>query len=385
MNTVHRPLRLLLVKIGQVLVECLNFRLCWKCGGNGNMMDIGMYGNDHYQVGEMASNSSAYNYYPNYHHNHSHSHSHLHHHHIPTHHHQNPTAEILSAGFSPQNHTPNQTPPNVLNASNHSLGMYHEYGITMTNSEPNFYDTDSNMVAQSYYQNQSNAGDPHGIATSSTTSSSPSAAAAAAVTHQVTPTSTSTSSSSNDVLPEAVAPTHIISSDNGLSYTNLDYSMYGNSSGHPNPLYLHQPDDKSLMAHAYNHSTQTANIENAIHSPVHSAAWQSQHPSQQHSNHSHHASSYQLDNPANAHSVAVNQGPCLQSSQATQLGANPNGIHVRTLNNRSDPINTQQNTQNSSQHGQTVQTYKWMQVKRNVPKPQGIVSVFVQFFYSLPW
>lgn len=342
------------------------------------MMDIGMYGNDHYQVGEMTSNSSAYNYYPNYH-NHSHSHSHLHHHHIPTHHHQNPTAEILSAGFSPQNHTPpNQTPP-VLNASNHSLGMYHEYGITMSNSDHSFYDTDSNMV-QSYYQNQSNPGDPHGITTSS---SSASAASAAAVTHQVTPTSTSTSSSSNDVLPETVPPSHIISSDNGLSYTNLDYTMYGNSSGHPNPLYLHQTDDKSVMAHAYNHSTQTANIENTVHSPVHSAAWQSQHPPQQHSNHSHHAPNYQLDSPANAHTVVnVNQVACLQN-QATQLGANPNGIHVRTLNNRSDSINTQQNTQNQPQHGQTVQTYKWMQVKRNVPKPQGIVSVYQNIFFLL--
>lgn len=361
-----------------------------KVNRNGNMMDIGMYGNDHYQVGEMASNSSAYNYYPNYHHNHSHSHSHLHHHHIPTHHHQNPTAEILSAGFSPQNHhTPNQTPP-VLNASNHSLGMYHEYGITMTNSEPSFYDTDSNMVVQSYYQNQSNPGDPHGITTSTSSSSSPSTAsvAAAAITHQVTPTSTSTSSSSNDVLSEPVATSHIISSDNGLSYTNLDYTMYGNSSGHPNPLYLHQTDEKSVMAHAYNHTAQTANIENAVHSPVHhSAAWPSQHPSQQHSNHhSHHASNYQLDSPANVHNITVNQGPCLQN-QATQLGANPNGIHVRTLNNRNDPINTQQNTQNPpQQHGQAVQTYKWMQVKRNVPKPQGIVSVFCRkkFFFFVP-
>lgn len=362
-----------------------------KVNRNGNMMDIGMYGNDHYQVGEMASNTSAYNYYPNYHHNHSHSHSHLHHHHIPTHHHQNSTAEILSAGFSPQNHhTPNQTPP-VLNASSHSLGMYHEYGITMTNSEASFYDTDSNMVVQSYYQNQSNSGDPHGISTavtSSSSSSSPSAAAvgAAAVTHQVPPTSTSASSSSNDVLPDAVAPSHIISSDNGLSYTNLDYSMYGNGSGHPNPLYLHQTDEKSVMAHAYNHTAQTANIENAVHSPVHhSAAWQTQHPSQQHSNHSHHLANYQLDSPANAHNVAVNQGPCLQN-QAAQLGASPNGIHVRTaMSNRSDPINTPQQTQNPPpQHGQTVQTYKWMQVKRNVPKPQGSYQFFVNFFFSLP-
>lgn len=343
------------------------------------MMDIGMYGNDHYQVGEMAS--SAYNYYPNYHnHSHSHSHSHLHHHHIPAHHHHhNPAAEILSAGFSPQNHTSNQT-PSVLNASNHSLGMYHEYGITMTNSEHSFYDTDSNMV-QSYYQNQSNPSNPHGLAATTSTSSAAAAAVAAASAesnHQVTPTSTTASSSSNDMLSESIPPSHIISSDNGLSYTNLDY-MYGNGAGHPNPLYLHQTDDKSAMAHAYNHTTQAGNIENNLHSPVHSAAWQSQHTPPQHSTHSHHTSAYQLDGAVNAHSVSANQATvaaaCLQN-QATQLGTNPNGIHLRTLNNRSDPINTQQNSQSQSQHGQTVQTYKWMQVKRNVPKPQGIVSAF---------
>lgn len=301
-----------------------------------------MYGSDHYQVGEMASTSSAYNYYPNYH-----NHSHLHHHHM----HHNPTADILS-GFSAQNHTPNQTPP-VINPTNHSLNMYHEYGITMSNNEHNFYDTDSNMV-QSYYSNQSNAGDPHGLSTTAS--------------HQSTPTPASTFSS-NDEKPD-IAPSHIISSDNGLSYTNLDY-MY--SSGHANALYLHQPDDKSAITHAYNHTSQTANIDGNIHSQSHSVTWQTQHPPQ-HSNHSHHAAGY-LENPVNAHghSVGVNSVACLQN-QST-LATNPNGIHGRTINNRNDPTNSQQSPPNQPQHGQTVQTYKWMQVKRNVPKPQGNVNV----------
>lgn len=299
------------------------------------MMDIGMYGSEHYQVGEMASTSSTYNYYPNYH-----NHSHLHHHHM----HPNPTAEILS-GFSAQNHAPNQTAP-VINATNHSLSLYHEYGITMSNPEQAFYDSDSGM-AQMYYPNQSNSGDHHGISSSS---------------HQTTPTSVS--SSSNDVLSET-APSHIISSDNGLSYTNLDY-MYGG--GHANPLYLHQPDDKSAIAHPYNHSSPTANLESSLHPQQHSTVWQSQHQSP-HTAHPHQPPGY-LENPVNAHQIGVGQVACIQNQ--TPLGASgSNGIHGRTLNSRADQVTSQQNSQNQPQHGQTVQTYKWMQVKRNVPKPPG--------------
>lgn len=289
-------------------------------------MDIGLYGSDHYQVSEIASATSAYNYYPNYH-NHSHLHHHMHH---------NPTAELLS-GFPAQNNAPNQSQA-VINSSNHSLNMYHEYGIVMSNNEQNFYDTDSNM-AQSYYQNQSNA-DHHALSSSS---------------HQTTPTSAS--SSSNDVLPESA---HIISSDNGLSYTNLDY-MY--SSVHSNPMYLHHADNKTPAAHPYNHTSPTANLESTTHPQPHSALpqWQSQH-----SNHPHPG---YLENPANVLPIGVGHVPCMQNQ--SQLGGNPSGIHARTLTSRADQPASQSNAQNQPQHGQTVQTYKWMQVKRNVPKPQG--------------
>lgn len=312
-----------------------------------------MYGSDHYQVGEMASTSSAYNYYPNYH-----NHSHLHHHHHHMHH--NPTAEILP-GFSAQNQAPNQT-STVINTSNHSLTMYHGYDLSMSNNEHSFYDTDSNMVPPSYYQNQSTPGEHHALSSSS---------------HQSTPTSASASSSSNDVMAEP-ATTHIISSDNGLSYTNLDY-MY--SSGHSNPLYLHQPDDKSAIAHQYNHTPPAANLaENNLHPQQHSAMnstlWQSQH-SASHTNHPHHASGY-LENQVNAHQIGVGQATCIQNQ--SPLGASPNGIHQRPMNNRGEQT-TQQNSQNQPPHGQTVQTYKWMQVKRNVPKPPGIFY-FSYFTYQ---
>lgn len=292
-----------------------------------------MYGSDHYQVGEMASTSSAYNYYPNYH-----NHSHLHHHHM----HHSPTAEILP-GFSTQSHAPNQT-SSVINSTNHSLSMYHEYGLTMSNPEHTFFDTDS--MVQSYYQNHSNQGEHHQELSSSS--------------HQST--SASASSSNNEVLTETPA-THIISSDNGLSYTNLDY-MY--SSGHSNPLYLHQVDEKPTITHPYNHGPAGASLENCIHPQQHPAAWQSQHHSA-HSNHSHHVPGY-LENPVNVHQIGVGQVNSVQSQ--SPLGTSPNNT-IHSLNSRGEQNSSQTNTQNQAQHGHTVQTYKWMQVKRNVPKPQG--------------
>lgn len=288
-----------------------------------------MYGSEHYQVTDMSSTSSAYNYYPNYH-----NHSHLHLNHM----HHNPTADILSGS---QSHSSNQLPTGA-NSSNLSAGMYHEYGITM---EPGFYETDSsNSVAHSYYQNQSNLND-----------------------HTSSHHTTSSSSSSNDILPEP-STSHIISSDNGLSYTNLDY-IYGQA--HSNSLYLHQTDDKSIISHAYSSVPSVGNIEaNNLHSQQHSALWQSQNATQLHANNQHHVSGY-LENSVNNHQVGLNQISCLQNQTTLNtLGTSANEIlNNRNLSNRNDSRANnvaQQNTQ-----PQTQPTYKWMQVKRNVPKPQG--------------
>lgn len=313
-----------------------------------------MYGSEHYQVSDMASTSSTYPYYPNYH-----NHSHLHHHHM----HHTPTAEILT-GFSPQTHASNQTAATINSSTNHPSSMYHEYGLI--SSDPNFFESDSSNVIQSYYQNQTSVSD-HGISTAS----------------QHT-TSSSASSSNNDILPESVASTHIISSDNGLSYTNLDY-MYG--TGPTNPIYLHQTDDKSAIPHVYNQVQSSANIDNSnVHSQTHSTVWQSQHPNQSHthhSNHQHHPSGY-LENSLSAHQIGLNPIACLQNQPSLNaLGANSNGSHNRNLNNRGSggsdsQAATQSNSQIQSQQPHQP-TYKWMQVKRNVQKPQGNLS-----FHILP-
>lgn len=327
------------------------------------MMDIGMYGNHashhstNYQVGD---NSSGYAYYPNHYNHHL---NHLHHHHM----HHNPSAEILT-GFSAHNQcsTPPNTTPPASNSSNHSTSIYHphlyspaaaEYGITTSNlspSEHTYYDNDS---IQPYYQNQPNSND------------SPHSQVISTVLHH--PTSSSASSSSE--LPETTT-SHIISSDNGLSYTNLDY-MYGQ----PNAMYLHQADDKSAIPHTYNHSAVVEN--NGLHAPQHSSpTWH--HASQPHSQHpSHHTSTGYLENSVPAHQIGIGQMSCLQNQNSLNaLATNTNSVHGRNINaslhSQSDSSQSAVQHNTSPVQTQTTQqpTYKWMQVKRNVPKPQGTSS-----------
>lgn len=334
------------------------------------MMDIGMYGNHaghhsaNYQVND---NSSGYTYYPNHYNHHL---NHLHHHHM----HHNPSAEILN-GFSAHNQcsTPpnNTTPPTTSNSSNQSSSMYHphlyspaaaEYGITTSNLSPNeqhsYYEGENNL--QTYYQNQPNTGD------------SPHSQVLSTVIHQ----NTSSAASSSSELPETTT-THIISSDNGLSYTNLDY-MYGQS--HTNAMYLHQTDDKSTIAHAYNHPTVIES--NPLHSQQHSStAWH--HASQSHSNH--HASTGYLENSIPAHQIGISSMTCLQNQNPLNtLTSTSNNVHGRNLHNQTD--STQTTTQHSSPQPQNQQsqqpTYKWMQVKRNVPKPQGKFIWKIKIFRS---
>lgn len=185
---------------------------------SGNMMDVGMYGNEHaphtsgYQNHpEMGTN--GYSYYQN--HNHYH---HLHHtHHL--------NAEPILAYAAHSNVvTPNTTPTSTSTSSN-SSAMYHphlyspsaaEYGITTSSHSPteqhSYFDGDTSSV-HSFYNAQTPVSDAQQAASIG--------------------------------LPES----HIISSDNGLSYTNLDY-MYNHSHGGGNSAaYLHDDDKSAVTAH----------------------------------------------------------------------------------------------------------------------------------------
>lgn len=299
-----------------------------------------------YQVADMmTSASSAYSYYPNYH-----NHSHLHHHH----HMHNGSSDILS-NASLSNHT---SAAQLSQVSSSSVGLYHEYGLSM---EPNFYETE----AAAYYGNHSNLSDHH------MSPSSP--------TQQTT---YSTTSSNTDMHSDS-STSHIISSDNGLSYTNLDYT-YGQT--HPNPLYLQQTNDKSAIAHAYNAtSTPAANIEsNNLHHPQSASLWQTQTtPS------NHHPLAGYGDNATPPNSQMNHQQmPCIPNQ--TTLNSMPSTANDMPNNcnyNSRSETRTNAPTNNAPAPNSASQqpTYKWMQVKRNMPKPQGefcrISSGFLEYFH----
>lgn len=299
-----------------------------------------MYGSEHtahhssgYQSTESVGSGNAYAYYPNHHH-------HLHHHHF----HAN--SEFLSTYPTHNNSSPaNTTPPSA--SSNSSSAMYHphlysptaaEYGITTSSNhspaDQTFFDSE-NGVLQSYYvsgQGSSNA-------------------------PNVDQQQQQQSAAVNSVLADA----HIISSDNGLSYTNLDY-MYGPPNHPNNAMYLHG-DDKSTINH-YNSLAADSNAGHLAqqHHPIIpnasatvAASWQT--------HQSHHNSGYLEGSIAAAHSVAMN---CLPAAGHSTNGSSGRGL----VGVQSDQ--QQQNAQHQQQQHQQQPTYKWMQVKRNVPKPQGM-------------
>lgn len=358
------------------------------------MMDIGMYGSDHtshptgyhhhhhhHHQNSMDMNAAAstgYGYYPSHHH-------YPHQHHISLAH----NTELLSGYANIQNNsnnnsnnnssTPNTTPTSTT-SSNNSSSMYHphlyspvaaEYGITTSNgspSEQSYYEnTDANVI-HSFYNNQTTPAsvDSQQQQHSPSDSSVPQMSVASQAQH----------SQINNVVPD----THIISSDNGLSYTNLDY-MYGHSPA--NAMYM--SDDKSsisLASQAFN-AANPPNLSdsNIVQSPHHvstttmittasAAAW--------HSHQHHHQSSatnYLDSSSMDAHQLGLTSMSCLQTqAQLNQM----RGSVVHALN--SGGHNQQvSDAQQQTQQGRNTQqpTYKWMQVKRNVPKPQGRYSLSI--------
>lgn len=294
------------------------------------MMDVGMYGNDHaaHTTGYQGPDSmgSNYSYYQN------------HHHHIHHSHHLN--AEPILAYNAAT--TPNTTPPST---SSNSSAMYHphlysptaaEYGITTSNPSPSDQHSyfESDTAVHPFYSPQSAASDPQGTG-----------------------------------MPE----THIISSDNGLSYTNLDY-MYNHGHHHGggvgNSVYLHGDDKMSVAPYIHGGSednsaqSQHHSAGSAIITTASASAWHSHH-------HSHHHAGF-LDSGSlpTGHQIGLGAMGSLQGQ--TQLssmvaGNNGRGSHGITGHNHQD----QQQQQQIHGQQQHQPTYKWMQVKRNVPKPQS--------------
>lgn len=293
-----------------------------------NMMDVSMYGNHSahtsgYQNSDM--NASGYAYFPNHHHHH------LHHHHS---HNLNEsesgyTTNNLSTTVTTNSSSNCTTPVGTTSGLNTHLYTHPhlyspsaaEYGITTTSqlstnnspSEP-YYDADS---AHSYYN----------------ATSGPS--------------------------PGAIQDPHIISTDNGLSYTNLDY-MYNQNPHNPTGYQIH-PDDK---VHHYNLS------DNMLlgHSPTQSNQSSSSVPSWHHPSY--------IDSTL-SHSIGLSN--LSGQNQINSLNNTTNSVDINHSSATSPSLQHQ-----SQQQQQNIQTYKWMQVKRNVPKPQGTELYLNSLFYQIP-
>lgn len=134
---------------------------------------------------------------------------------------------------------------------------------------------------------------------------------------------------------------HIISSDNGLSYTNLDYMT-----AYAQNTYQQQQDAAPQGAAVTSYSP------NWMH---------------HHQHHMHHPA-YSIDHPPMLNGNATG----VQPNAADKCKGYAQGVEV--LGGAMSASQQQQqapNSQTSSAGASNVPTYKWMQVKRNVPKPQS--------------
>lgn len=174
------------------------------------------------------------------------------------------------------------------------------------------------------------------------------------------------------VLPE----THIINTDNGLSYTNLDY-MYGGN----NPPSANFVDEKIAIGH-YQLGDEMITPSNSNSTP---APWLAHHHHAHNNNlihnHLHHLPARQfMDSSVPNHHLShqLAQQSQIQASPATSMishimGGQTTGHHL--------PPNGQ--TANSQNSQQNITTFKWMQIKRNVPKPQGEIAITM--YQSYKW
>lgn len=301
------------------------------------MMDISMYGNHHtshasgFQSPDIGS--GGYPYFS------SAGHHHHHHHHLQTHqmHSQNAVAPAYVAQVLPNNSPVNATSA-IQSASNNSNQLYsaaatHPHLYSPTAIEYGIHTTSSNnSPSEQYFEHGEN-----GYYT----------------------TSNGTASNGNNNNGSPMPENHIISSDNGLSYTNLDYIAY--QQAHGNQAYLHGADEKVHLPHHYNEEMIMASGQTTLHH--HGAGnnpWH--HP---------HGHGYAVENTgslSNQINISAMSGNNLGAPQQISHSMHsPNAI--APTQPASPTLQNQQQQQQQSQ--QNVPQYKWMQVKRNVPKPQS--------------
>jgi hypothetical protein len=279
------------------------------------MMDISqMYGNHHssphngYQSSDIGN--SAYPYF---------SATNLHHHHHM--HQQNAFSVAYAAQVLPnqsiiqQNHSNSQSHAYSQNTPHSHLysPTALEYGIQVTSPSSNtsptnqpYFDGDNGYFNQSLVPGSNSNNNNN------------------------------TNSNNNNASP---SETHIISTDNGLSYTNLDYVAYQQAQQH-NQQFLNLNDEKSHLQHHFNDDLVTASGSH------YQATWQ---------NHG-----YSLENSENSNQVMTSNN---------QLTSQMNSRIISPDGQAASPSSPKQQIQ------QHVPQYKWMQVKRSLPKPQSKLPI----------
>lgn len=219
------------------------------------------------------------------------------------------------------------------------------------------------------------------------------------------------------VLHEDGSTTAIISSENGLSYTNLDYASsstsYPNQQQHavdPHQNYhVQQPAYREDHHHHHHHhhpaagsSLHQTTVPQASHSRTEHDQQLHHQSSSHHHHHHHHEPEYQIAVGGTSnylHQLTPSDESLQYHSQIRQseFSAHPPPGHYKEENTEATTYHVLQqpgHPQHPHQHGHhhhhqqhphahhpqqqqqqqqqaQVPTYKWMQVKRNVPKPVG--------------
>lgn len=297
------------------------------------MMDISMYGNHHtshtsgFQSPDIGSGGYPYFSAGPHHHHH--------------HHHQMHSQNAASAAYASQvipNNSPVIATNAIQSASNNSNHLYsaaatHPHLYSPTAIEYGIHTSSSNNSPSEQYFEHGEGGGYYNTGNGSSGNGN--------------------NNNNGSPMPE----NHIISSDNGLSYTNLDYIAY--QQAHGNQAYLHGADEKVHLAHHYNEEMIMASGQH--HHGAGNNPW--------HHAHSHGYAVESSGNLANQLNITAMPGGNLTSQQQISHSMHsPSGIQPAQS---ASPTLQNQQQQQQSQQQQNVPQYKWMQVKRNVPKPQS--------------
>jgi hypothetical protein len=314
------------------------------------MMDISMYGNHPSHSSGFQNDASGYPHYF--------SATHHHHHHLQNH--QNVPTYSATAAVGSSTAISVQT--GAASGGNNfysSATVAHPHLYSPSAIEYGIHTTSSNNSPSDQYYEHGNEG------------------------------YFSANANNNSGSPE----NHIISSDNGLSYTNLDYIAYQQAAHANNTAAAAQcyavDDNKIHLPHHYSEEMLMSGSQNPLH---------------QHHHHHHHHTNATVNNPwhhpnasgnynisasAESGSLVSNQmqnisGNNLQNQQQQQIQQpqihSPNSIQSTSPTLQSQQQQQQQLqseiscSQQTSQQAQNIPTYKWMQVKRAQAKPSEYFS-----------